>query len=178
MVLALARRLRDEPIEGLRVLLVSTGSEESNSEGMAAWGARHFPRLPRESTTFVALETLGSGHAALAESEGFVVPHPYTDDVKYAIEEAGRSRGIEVWRGLHNAFASDGQIALHAGYPTALLGGLDDLKLPANYHKPTDTADRIDYAALAQALTIVEGYARDLAVSSPASRDRATATAS
>src|SRR3954468_6217415 len=71
-ILALARRLRDEPIEGLRVLLVSAGSEESNSEGMQAFGRRHFGTLPRESTVFIVPECIGSGHVTVAESEGFL----------------------------------------------------------------------------------------------------------
>ena len=33
-VIALAERLRDRPVKDVRVLLVSTGSEESFSEGM------------------------------------------------------------------------------------------------------------------------------------------------
>ncbi|WP_205697699.1 M28 family peptidase [Conexibacter sp. SYSU D00693] len=159
VLLALAERR----LEGIRVILVSTGAEESNSEGMQGWGRRHFPELDKATTTFIALETLGSGHLVIAESEGFLVQHAYTDRVKDLANRVADAKGIEVWRGLRNAFASDGQIPLHAGYPSMLLGGLDDMKLPANYHKPTDVPERLDLACMAQAVDLLEGVVAALA---------------
>ena len=35
--------------------------------------------------------------------------------------------------------ATDGLIALRAGYPTVTLGSVDEFKIPTNYHWPTDT---------------------------------------
>ena len=43
VLLELARLLREQPVEGVRVLLVSTGSEESFMEGMRGWVRRHAP---------------------------------------------------------------------------------------------------------------------------------------
>ena len=43
--------------EGVRVILLSVGSEESFSEGIKAFGERHFAELPRESTFFLCLES-------------------------------------------------------------------------------------------------------------------------
>src|SRR5947209_2396177 len=53
ILLGVATSLRDRPIEGVRVLLLSTGSEESFSEGMQAFGDRHFNELDSEHTEFV-----------------------------------------------------------------------------------------------------------------------------
>jgi hypothetical protein len=177
-VLALARALRDDPVRGVRVLLVSTGSEESLSEGMQAFGERHFPALPRETTTIVALECLGSGRLTVAESEGFLVPHHYDSALKDLATDVGRREGIEIIRGLHVVFASDGQIGVHAGYPTMLLGGIDELKLPANYHKPTDVPENIDMDCLADAVRLLDALVREIGDQERASSDRATATAS
>ncbi len=56
VLLSLARALREDgPPEGLRVILLSTGSEESFMEGMQAFGRRHFPtcrRTPRASSAW------------------------------------------------------------------------------------------------------------------------------
>ena len=41
-LLALAERLLEEPPQGIRVILLSAGSEESFSEGIKAFGERHF----------------------------------------------------------------------------------------------------------------------------------------
>src|SRR5437764_8822348 len=56
ILLGVAASLRDRPIEGVRVLLLSTGSEESFSEGMQAFGDRHFDELDSEHTEFVCLD--------------------------------------------------------------------------------------------------------------------------
>jgi Peptidase family M28 len=155
-VLTLARR----HYEGVRVILVSTGSEESMSEGMQAWGRRHFPTLSPETTIFVALETLGSGNLTIAEKEGFLVAHPYTTEVKDGLERCARRVGVPARRGLSNSFASDGQISLLAGYPTALLGGLDDFLLPANYHQPWDLPENLDYECVENAVRLLDAFIR------------------
>jgi Iap family predicted aminopeptidase len=162
-VLALARRLRDEPVRGIRVLLVSTGSEESNSEGMVAFGRRHFASLPRETTSVIALECLGSGNLTIAETEGFLVPHAFDAGMKDVLSEAARDRGHDASRGFHNSFTSDGQVAMHAGYPTALLGALDEFKLPGEYHKPTDTPENVDFTCVARAVDVLDAAVRRLA---------------
>jgi acetylornithine deacetylase/succinyl-diaminopimelate desuccinylase-like protein len=155
-LLVLARRR----YEGIRVIFVSTGSEESLSEGMQAWGRRHFPSLPPETTTFVALETLGSGNVTIAEREGFLVPHPYTAEVKDALERAGHEVGVPVRRGVSNSFASDGQIPVLAGYRTALLGALDDYLLPTNYHQPSDLPENLDWECVENAVRLLDAFLR------------------
>jgi hypothetical protein len=148
---------------GVRVILLSTGSEESNADGMRAWMDRHMAGLPRASTYFVALETLGSGNLVVPEGEGFLMAHRFDDALKDRATRSAEQRGITVWRRLVNAFMSDATVPLREGYPTMLLGAIDDLKLPANYHKPTDTADRVDYDCLERAVEVVDALIRDLA---------------
>src|SRR5438270_7510593 len=59
VLLAVAKALKERPLEGARVIFVSTGSEESFSEGMQAFGRRHFPELAPDTTEFLCLECLG-----------------------------------------------------------------------------------------------------------------------
>jgi hypothetical protein len=49
-----------------------------------------------------------------------------------------------------------------------MLGSVDEYKLPADYHWPTDTADRVDYARVADAARLSWGVVRRLA-SAPSS---------
>ena len=77
-VLELARALREQPVRGVRVLLVSTGSEESFMEGMRGFARRHFPTLPRESTEVVCLDSVGSPELILIEGEGMLRMRDYT----------------------------------------------------------------------------------------------------
>ena len=77
VLLSLARSLRDEPVPGVRVILLSAGSEESFMEGMQAFARRHFGDLPRERTTFLCLDTVGSPHLLALEGEGMVWMNDY-----------------------------------------------------------------------------------------------------
>jgi acetylornithine deacetylase/succinyl-diaminopimelate desuccinylase-like protein len=70
LLIELARLLRDDPPDGVRVLLVSTGSEESLLEGMRGFVARHAAALPRERTRFVVLECIGAAEAILRRATG------------------------------------------------------------------------------------------------------------
>jgi hypothetical protein len=176
-LLALARRLRDKPVDGLRVILLSTGSEESNSEGMQEYGRAHFSELPRATTDVIALECLGSGTVTVAESEGFLLPHHYDEGLKDLATACAARAGVPVRRGLHIVFASDGQIALHAGYRAMTLAATDELKLPANYHKLSDTADNLDFDCIDGAVDVLEGTVRALAAQARPNSERAATTA-
>ena len=76
-VIALAQRLRDEPLSGARVLLVSTGSEESFSEGMSEFLARHGDELDPSRTELLCLECLGGARLVVVEGEGMLRMRDY-----------------------------------------------------------------------------------------------------
>lgn len=162
-LIGLATELAERPVEGLRVLLVSTGSEESFMEGMQAFARRHFHQLPPERTHVVCVDTVGSPHLTLIEGEGMLRMRDYPDDFKDLVEDCARETGVELWRGLRLRNATDGLIALRAGYPTAALGSVTRLKVPANYHWPSDTAENVDHDTVGDAVTLCGAIARRLA---------------
>jgi hypothetical protein len=162
-LIGLATELAEQPLEGLRVLLVSTGSEEGFMEGMQAFARRHFPALPPERTQVVCVDTVGSPHLALIEGEGMLRMRDYPDELKDLVEDCARVAGVELWRGLRLRNATDGLIALRAGYPTAALGSVTDFKVPANYHWPSDTAENVDHESVGDAVTLCTAIARRLA---------------
>ena len=162
-LVALARRLRTEPVEGVRVLLVSAGSEESFQEGIRAWGRRHFESLPRDRTSFVTIDMVGSPELALVEGEGPIWMEDYSGRLRDLAGEVAERAGIDVRRGLRARTSTDGVIPMRAGYPTILLGSVEAWKAPSNYHWPTDTPDRVDHGTLAEAIRLTEGVIRRLA---------------
>ncbi len=162
-LIGLATELAERPLEGLRVLLVSTGSEEGFMEGMQAFARRHFPSLPPERTHVVCVDTVGSPHLTLIEGEGMLRMRDYPDGFKRLVEDCARASGVELWRGLRLRNATDGLIALRAGYPTAALGSVTHLKVPSNYHWPTDTAENVDHDSVGNAVTLCTAIARRLA---------------
>jgi hypothetical protein len=162
-LLELARLLQQDPPGGLRVLLVSAGSEEANQEGALAFARRHFGSLPRDTTSFMCLDTLGSGDLVLLEGEGFLKMRDYPEPLKALTADAAREAGVPLRRGLRLTYATDGLIPLRAGYPTVSIASLNEYLLPANYHSPTDTPDRVDYECVAQAVRMVDAATRRLA---------------
>ena len=162
-MLAVARRLAEEPVSGVRVLLVSTGSEESFEEGMAAFVARHEHELPPDRTDMVVLDTVGSPRLILLEGEGMLTRRAYDGPLKDTIEAAARDAGVELLREHWLSFGSDALIALRRGYRTALIASFDEHKLPSNYHQQSDTADRVDYATVEAAAKVTEATVRRLA---------------
>ena len=159
-VVALAHELRENRPEGVRVLLVSTGSEESFMEGMQGFGRRHFAALDPATTEVVCLECVGSPELCVVEGEGMLRMRWYTDATRERLARAGLDAGVRLRRGLRTVAATDGLIALRAGYPTCTLGGVDETKFPSNYHWPTDTPDNLDWSSIDGAVTVCEQFVR------------------
>ncbi|HET8820453.1 MAG TPA: M28 family peptidase [Thermoleophilaceae bacterium] len=160
VLVALAHELAESPPDGIRVILLSTGSEEGFMEGMQAFGRRHFGELDRDSTEFVCLECVGSPHLCVVEAEGMLRMRPYTESSREALARAGAAAGVELTRGLRTVAATDALIALRAGYRTCTLGGVDEAKFPAEYHWPSDTPDNLDWDSVEGALRICQEYLR------------------
>jgi hypothetical protein len=161
-LLELARRLCAQPTTNVRVLLVSTGSEESFMEGMRAFMRRHGPTLARRDTFVLAVDTVGSPHLTAIRGEGMLVMNEYPRAGLELVDRVAAELGIWLFPNLRLRNATDGLIALRAGYPSACLGSVTDYKAPANYHWRTDVPERVDYGTLADAVRLCEGIVRRL----------------
>jgi hypothetical protein len=161
VLLAVAEALRADPIEGVRVMLVSTGSEESFSEGMQAFGERHFPSLDPERTEFLCLECLGGETLIVLEGEGMLRMREYPAPTRDALAEAARRAGVPIQRGLRTVAATDAIIALRAGYPVATLASVESTKLPRNYHWPSDRPEALDWETLHDAIATAIAFVRE-----------------
>jgi Zn-dependent M28 family amino/carboxypeptidase len=162
----LAEALRDRPVAGVRVLLVSCGAEESMQEGIAAFGARHFASLPTESTHVINLETIGSPHLILLEGEGPVMMQDYQRPFKDLVAEVAGEQRIPLWRGLRARTTTDSLITNRAGYPTATLVSVNDHKALSHYHLMSDTPENLDYDTVGAASRLAEAVIRRLAAGS------------
>jgi hypothetical protein len=162
VLLALARRFAEEPPQDLRVVLLSTGSEESFSEGMKAWGERHFPQLPEEGTLFLCLEALGSDHLLALRGEGFLKMYEYSPRALALVDRLAGELGIWLYPNLRLRAGTDGLEPLAAGYETAVLASCNDLKQASNYHWPTDIAENINFTTVERAVDICQEAIRHL----------------
>jgi hypothetical protein len=161
-LLALAERLLEQPTENLRVILLSVGSEESFSEGIKAFGERHFPDLPRESTFFLCLESTGSPHLLVLRGEGFLKMREYSPQALALIEGLAEELDIYLFPNLRLRSGTDGLEPLAAGYQTAVIASCTDLKQPANYHWWHDLAENVDFDTVADGIRLSEAAIRRL----------------
>jgi putative aminopeptidase FrvX len=159
---------------------VSAGSEESFMEGSRAFMRRHASRLSPPHTRILAVDTVGSSaELVAAESEGMIVQAEYDPELKEDLSAAATDAGVHLRRGLQLSFATDALPALRAGYRAAMLGSVNEFKVPSNYHSPTDTADNVDYDRVAEAVALCDALIRRTAtryVEASTSRARATAS--
>ncbi len=161
-LLALAKRLADSAAPGVRVILLSAGSEESFSEGMKAFGERHFDELPTESTFFLVLESTGSPHLLVLRGEGFLKMYDYPAPALELLDSTAEELDIWLYPNLRLHNGTDGMEALAAGYETAVIAGCDDLKQPSNYHRPNDLAENVDFGTVANGIRLAEATIRRL----------------
>ena len=162
-VIALAQRLRDEPLTGARVLLVSTGSEESFSEGMSGFLARHGHELDVSRTELLCLECLGGARLIVVEGEGMLRMRDYPPEMCDALVQAADRAGIPIERGAKTVAATDALVALRAGYPVVTLASMEDTKLPLNYHWPNDVPENLRWPTIERAITVCERFVRERA---------------
>lgn len=153
-LIGIAAQLQEQPAQDIRVLLVSTGSEESFMEGMQAFARRHFPKLDLATTEFVCLDTVGSDELLMLEAEGMLKMRDYPVELKTAVSACAQRVGVQLRRGLRFRNGTDGLIALRAGYPTVMIGSINKYRLPSNYHWPTDTAENINYKTVRDAVKL------------------------
>ncbi len=161
-LLALARRFLAEPPAGVRVVLLSTGSEESFSEGMKAFGERHFPELPTDSTFFLCLESIGSPHLLVLRGEGFLRMREYPARSLAFMDELAEELDIWLYPNLRLHNGTDGLEPACAGYETAVLAGCTDLKQPANYHWWHDLAENVEFGTVEDGIRLSEAAIRRL----------------
>lgn len=145
-LLELARRALAAPRPGLEVLLVLPGGEEAGMDGMRAFLSAH--RLDPATTLVVGLDTLGAGVPIVAASEGALVAQAYAPrDLALVPPEVERWR-LGGW--------TDPVLARHAGLRTLSLLSRGPEGGFTNYHLPTDTPDRVDWASVDACLAATE----------------------
>ncbi|HEY6731392.1 MAG TPA: M28 family peptidase [Solirubrobacterales bacterium] len=161
-LLALARHFLNDPPRGVRVILLSAGSEESFSEGMKAFGERHFDELPRESTFFLCLETLGATHLLALHGEGFLKMRDYPPRALAFVEGVAEELDIWLFPNLRTYNGTDGLEPRVAGYETVSLCSCTDQKQPGRYHWPDDVAANVNFDTVQRAISISDEATRRL----------------
>ncbi|MBW3594144.1 MAG: M28 family peptidase [Actinobacteria bacterium] len=163
-LVGLAEALKERPVEGLRVILVSAGAEEALQEGIRAYLDRHRAELDHATTWFLNTDTVGSPHLVLLEGEGPIWMEDYTDPTfRSLVAECAVARGIDLEVGVRARASTDGIIPSRAGYPTATLVSVMPWRLPGNYHLMTDTPGNVEYSTIVDTVRLAYAVGERLA---------------
>ena len=165
VLVALGDRLREKPPRGLRVILLSAGAEETLQEGIRGFADKHFGKLPKETTWFLNVDSVGSPELTLLEGEGPFVMRENTESFKDLVQRAADRVGVKVRRNMRARTSTDSVVPLRAGYPTATLVSINEFKSIDNYHWPTDVPDNVNMDTVGQTLTLAEAVVREMEVS-------------
>jgi Zn-dependent M28 family amino/carboxypeptidase len=164
VLVALAEAMRERPLPGLRLMLVSCGAEEVLQGGIHGFARRHLAGLDPERTWVLNLDTLGSPELVLLEGEGPVVMEDYFDrGFRDLIARAAEAEDVPARRGMRARASTDAVVPSRRGFPTATIASMDRYKALSNYHQLTDTPENLRYRTVARAAMVAEAVARRLA---------------
>ena len=156
-MLALVDRLATERPDGLEVIALAPGCEESGMGGMSAWLRGPAARLDPATTLVLGLDTIGSGEPIVLEAEGGVWPVRYRpQDVSRAVRAAA-SAGVSLRRWRIGGW-TDPVLARLAGLPAISLLSVRDGGFP-NYHRPSDIPSRVDFPCVQRCLEAAHAIA-------------------
>ena len=160
-LLALAAEWAAEPLPGVEVVLAAVGGEEAGMGGFRAF----LDATPLDpATTFVlGLDTLGAGTPILARAEGALRTHHYRPADLALVDAAARRMGEQPPQRWRIGAWTDPVLALHRGLPAAVLLSVGPEGGYTNYHLPTDTPSRVDWACVRRCVAIARGLGDVLA---------------
>ncbi len=169
VLVAVAEALRDDPAGDVRVLLVSCGAEEVLQGGVHDFLKAWSPRLDRDSTYFLVVDTVGSPRLVMLEGEGPFVMEDYPrKEFRDMVERTAVQHGIGLRRGMRARSSTDAVVPSRHGYPTATLASINKYKALSNYHLMSDTPENIEYRTVDAAAELTEQVIRALGRGAPA----------
>ena len=146
VVLDLASRLRVEDFPKMEFWFVSTGSEESGLAGMDAFMDRHGDGLPRDSTFFINVDSVGQGELHYFTGEGMLNITSFSERLVEAATEAVESSKLQgVTPRVFRLGQTDAIVPANRGYHTILLAATDERGIVPDWHWETDIRERLDY---------------------------------
>ncbi|MDZ4158909.1 MAG: M20/M25/M40 family metallo-hydrolase [Anaerolineaceae bacterium] len=152
-VLALAKRLRDDPLQHTEVWLLFTGCEEVGTHGMGAFLDAHSAELG-DDAVYIILDEVGRGQLNYLTADGLIRKRPtHPAALKLARQAAAALPELEVLEKVGLAY-TDAAAATRRGRIALTINTLPppgDVNA-IHWHRMTDTIEHIDPRALAATL--------------------------
>jgi hypothetical protein len=161
LVLALARRFAEEPLESTRVWAVVTGCEEVQHYGMIDFYRRH--RAALTAPRAIVFELVGCAGPSWSEREGIIVPFRSDPGLRRIAEQL--SADHPEW-GAYPSRLSGGNTemadAARSRVPAIALAGLTREGVMPYWHQRADTADKMDPEVMRRTWEMAEALIRAL----------------
>src|SRR4051812_28356474 len=160
VLLGLAKDLARKPPRSTRVLLVSTGSEETMLEGMDGFLRRHRDELDPARTLVVCLDQIGWDRLVLRRSEGVLRQRPSDPVDLELVLEAARRAGVPLTTAPPFVSPSDGLAARWMGLRTVFIGSVAADGGYPHYHRPSDLPENVNLDTVVAAREVCAGLIR------------------
>src|SRR5919108_2097312 len=153
--LELVRRLSEAPPdEHLDVWVVFTGAKEGLMLGMREWMRAHAGDLDTRWTFFVNIDNVGRGNVRYVTGEGFIVISQPDARMVELCHSVGNAEPY-IWR-----LGTDGTIPIMGGYSSITICCTDEHDRIPDFHRHTDTPDRIEPEVVERAVRFAEKLVR------------------
>jgi peptidase M28-like protein len=162
-LLALAGAVAAAPPAHVETLLVAPGCEESGMGGTAAFLRRHRAALQPARTFVLGLDTLGSGTPIVCSAEATLFPHAYRPQDLDLVDAGAARAGVEPPERWRVGAWTDPILARFAGLPAASLLSVGPDGTYPNWHRMTDTPERVDFDSVTRCAAIAVGTAEAFA---------------
>ncbi|HZO58337.1 MAG TPA: M28 family peptidase [Solirubrobacterales bacterium] len=154
-LIEVGRRLQESAPRGVETWLVFPAAKEGLALGMRAWLKEHGDEIDPRDTFFVNVDTIGRGDVHHVTADGHALVFRSDQRLVRLCEELG-SRP-HTWR-----IGTDATQAAMAGFPSITICCLDAHGRMPEFHRTTDTPDRIDPDAVQRATDLVERIVRQI----------------
>jgi hypothetical protein len=147
-VLALAQRLKAQPMQNTEVWLAFTGCEETSGDGMLALIEEYGPAL--KEALFVDFEMVGIGdEISYIRQEGNIRPLTIPPETEAFIKQAGKQYGLKIAEAPLVGAATECSILWrHSFKAVCLIAHRKGSTLLPEWHRLTDTPDRLEVSSL------------------------------
>ena len=152
-LLEVGRRLQERAPRSIETWLVFPGAKEGLALGMRAWLKEHGDEIDPRDTFFVNVDTIGQGDVHHVTADGYALVFRSDQRLVRLCEELGSQP--HVWR-----IGTDATQASMAGFPSVTVCCLDAHGRLPEFHRTTDTPERIELDAVERATDVVEGVVR------------------
>jgi hypothetical protein len=98
----------------------------------------------------------------LLSGEGLLRLHRYPKEPRRVLERLAAREGLALHKPFRYRLATDGQLPLRAGYPTAVISSIDFYKAPSNYHWPSDRPETLCLDTVTQATELTIAFVQEL----------------